>query len=178
VYRRAGLRAYNVQHSLACGPEAGPAVERYKPKKGGPVPLRIGRVLFLGGLSATLFAQSDSSEKAARAIFATKCITCHGQMPMSDFDIRDRVTILKGGKRGPAIVPGKAAESLLYKAILRNGELKMPRGMSALSAAEINIIRDWINGGAHWTPSASGAAAAPSWWSFQKPVRRAAPAVR
>ena len=52
---------------------------------------------------------------------------------MSDLDLRERDTILKGGKRGPAIVPGKAEESLLYKAVRREGELQMPPGKTALT---------------------------------------------
>jgi len=96
---------------------------------------------------------------------------------MSGLDLRERDTILKGGKRGPAIVPGKAEESLLYRAVRRDGELQMPPGKTALSAAEIEAIRDWINGGAKWTstaPKTSGA----SWWSFKKPVRPAVPTVK
>ena len=96
---------------------------------------------------------------------------------MSDLDLRDRDTILKGGKRGPAIVPGKADESLLYKAVRREGELQMPPGKSALTAAEVNAIRDWINGGAKWASTPKNAPAA-TWWSFKKPVRPAVPAVK
>ena len=105
--------------------------------------LRIAPVLFL----AVSFAQTDPPEKTARTILETKCAACHGAARMSDLDLRDRDTILKGGKRGPAIVPGKADESLLYKAVRREGELQMPPGKTALTAAEVNAIRDWINGG-------------------------------
>ena len=47
---------------------------------------------------------------------------------MSDLDLRQPETILKGGKRGPAIVPGKAEQSLLYKAVAHTGDLQMPPG--------------------------------------------------
>src|SRR5436190_7712132 len=104
--------------------------------------LRIAPVLFLGGLLAVVSAQSDPAEKAARTVLATKCIACHGPTKMSDLDVRDRATLLRGGKRGPAIVPGKAEQSLLYQAVRREGELKMPPGKSALTAAEVEAIRD------------------------------------
>jgi hypothetical protein len=94
---------------------------------------------------------------------------------MSDLDVRERAALLKGGKRGPAIVPGKAEESLLYKAVRRDGELQMPPGKTALTAAEVGAIRDWINKGATWTGESK--AVAPSWWSFKKPVRPAVPTV-
>src|SRR5262249_18247758 len=91
-------------------------------------------------------------------------------------DLRDRASILKGGKRGPALVPGQADESLLYKAVKREGDVQMPPGKVALSAAEVNTLRDWINSGAKW--DAAPATAAPTWWSFKKPVRPAVPAVK
>ena len=115
--------------------------------------LRIAPVLFL----AVLFAQSDPPEKTARTVLENKCAACHGAARMSDLDLRDRDTILKGGKRGPAIVPGKADESLLYKAVRREGELQMPPGKSALTATEVNAIRDWINGGAKWASTTRSA---------------------
>src|SRR6476661_3432862 len=138
---------------------------------------RIGPIVFLAGLLVVLFAQSDPAEKSARTVLEARCIACHGAARMSDLDLRERDTILKGGKRGPAIVPGKADESLLYKAIRRDGELQMPPGKAALTAAEVNAIRDWINSGAKWTSSAPKTAAA-SWWSFKQPVRPAVPSVK
>src|SRR6478672_2984592 len=136
--------------------------------------IRIGPAMCLGGLLAGLFAQSDPAEKTARTVLETKCATCHGSARMSDLDLRERDTILKGGKRGPAIVPGKAGDSLLYKAVRREGELQMPPGKGALTAAEVNAIRDWINSGAKWTTATPKTAAA-NWWSFKKPVRPAVP---
>jgi hypothetical protein len=94
---------------------------------------------------------------------------------MSDLDLREPETILKGGKRGPAIVPGKAEESLLYKAVKRDGELQMPPGKVGLSASEVGAIREWINAGARLDSSLG---AQPSWWSFRKPVRPPLPAVK
>src|SRR5262249_55185255 len=98
---------------------------------------RIGPVGGLAGVLAVSFAQSDPAEKSARSILDTKCAGCHGPAQMSGLDVRDRTTILKGGKRGPAIVPGNAEQSLLFKAIRRDGDLQMPPGKSALTAAEV-----------------------------------------
>src|SRR6185369_15408715 len=124
--------------------------------------VRISPLVLLAGLLAALFGQSDSGEKATRAVFEAKCATCHYDARMSGLDLRDRESILKGGKRGPAIVPGKAADSLLYKAVKREGELQMPPGKSALTTAEIISIRDWINAGAKWESKGVTTAAAPS----------------
>jgi hypothetical protein len=94
-----------------------------------------------------------------------KCAACHGDSSgMSGLKITSRENVLKGGKRGASVVPGKAAESLLYKAVAHTGDLKMPPG-AALAPDEVKAIQEWIDGGAKWT---SGA-----WWAFQKPVRPA-----
>jgi hypothetical protein len=137
---------------------------------------RAAPAVCIGGL-LVLFGQSDPTEKPARAVFEAKCAACHGPAQMSGLDLRERDTILKGGKRGPAVVPGKADESLLYKAVRREGDLQMPPGKAALTAAEVNTIRDWINAGAKWTSTAPKTTAA-SWWSFKKPVRPAVPVVK
>jgi mono/diheme cytochrome c family protein len=138
---------------------------------------RVTPILSVAGLLAALFAQTDSSEKSARAVLEGKCAACHGPARMSDLDVRERAGLLKGGKRGPAIVPGNAAGSLLYKAVRREGDLQMPPGKTALTTAEVNAIRDWINAGATWTGESKVSASA-SWWSFRKPVRPAVPHVK
>ena len=112
--------------------------------------------------SAVLIAQP------ARAILESKCVGCHGQARMADLDLRDAAGLARGGSRGPAVVAGNAEASLLYKAVRREGELKMPPGRDALSAAEVAVLRDWINAGARFEGTSTGAA---KWWSFRVPVR-------
>jgi len=134
-----------------------------------PVPL-------LGVFTAFLSGQSDPLASRAKAVLDAKCVICHGDVRSSDLDMRSSASILKGGKRGPALIPGNADASLLYKAVKRDGELQMPPGKGALSAAEVNTIRDWINAGAKF--EASGPAAAASWWSFRKVTRPTVPQVK
>jgi hypothetical protein len=139
---------------------------------------QVSLVLLIGGFSGIVSGQTDSVEKSARKILDTKCVVCHGQTRMSDLDLREAKTALAGGKRGAAIVPGKAEESLLFKAVKRDGELQMPPGKTSLTAAEINTLRDWIQAGARWDSGAKAADAGPSWWSFKKVVRPAVPSVK
>ena len=129
-------------------------------------------------LSATLCAQPLLAQQAAqaRAILANNCGGCHGSAKMSGLTIETREALLAGGTRGPALIPGKAAESLLYKAISREGELKMPPGNKPLPAADLAIIREWINSGAPF-PAAPQPASEPTWWSFRKPVKPAAKSI-
>jgi len=137
----------------------------------------IGPVLLFGAALVLVSGQSVPIEKSAKSVLEAKCLACHGAARISDLDLRERATILKGGKRGPAVVPGNAEESLLYKAVRREGELQMPLGKAPLTADEISALRDWINAGARLdaTPATDPA---PSWWSFRKPVRPALPAVK
>lgn len=140
--------------------------------------VRIGLVLLFGGFQALSFGQSGPVEKAAKAVLEAKCVACHGDTRMSDLDLRELGAILKGGKRGPAVVPGNAEASLLYNAVKREGEIKMPPGKTPLTNAEVAIVRDWINAGARWESATKTAVASPSWWSFRKPVRPPVPDVK
>jgi Protein of unknown function (DUF1553)/Protein of unknown function (DUF1549)/Planctomycete cytochrome C len=120
------------------------------------------KALALGWLLFPLHAQMT-----APAILEKRCLACHGQARTSGLDLRSLDGIRKGGKRGPAIVPGRSAESLLMRAVTRQGELKMPPG-GPLPADEIDALRAWIDGGAAWPGSSF---AEPAWWSFKKVVR-------
>ncbi len=66
--------------------------------------------------------------------------------------------MLKGGGRGPAIVPGDPEKSLLVKAVRQTDDkLKMPMG-GKLKDSEIEDIVAWVKAGAVWpagTPTAA-----------------------
>ncbi|PYV81061.1 MAG: hypothetical protein DMG05_30600 [Acidobacteria bacterium] len=70
-------------------------------------------------------------------------LTCDGSTQTSGLDLRQRETMLRGGKRGPAIVPGNADRSLLYQFVNGTGELKMPPG-KVLAASDLESLRAWI----------------------------------
>ena len=64
------------------------------------------------------FAQGKPSlYESVQAILSEHCLSCHGAAQMSGLDLSRRDTLLKGGSRGPALVPGKAEESLLFQAV-------------------------------------------------------------
>jgi mono/diheme cytochrome c family protein/uncharacterized membrane protein len=88
-----------------------------------------------------------------RAIFAHNCYKCHGPDKVKGdlrLDIRD--LIFKGGEHGPVLVAGKAGESELIKRITlpANDKKAMPSKEKRLSAAEIDILKLWIQKGAPW----------------------------
>src|SRR5262249_57970383 len=83
-----------------------------------------------------------------------------------------------GGATAPAVKPGKPAESLLHT---HTRARKMPP-RRPLSAAEVDLLRRWIEHGAPWEGPALQAPrattttgrAGPDWWSLQ-PIRRPPP---
>src|SRR5438309_1598924 len=103
-------------------------------------------LVVLSSMSPGLSADTDWSlaEKAV-AVLERNCGSCHGETKASGLDIRRRETLLKGGARGAAVIPGNADGSLLYRAAAHQGELKMPPGsQSPLPSAELNVLKRWI----------------------------------
>src|SRR5439155_21720404 len=132
----------------------------------------------LGVLPGIGLAQTDlAASRTALDILDKNCFSCHGAIQMSGLDIRQRETLLKGGKRGPAIIPGNPEGSLLYKAVAHQGDLKMPLGSgSPLPREQLEILKKWIKDGAPWpTNYAVAKRSEPAGWSFKKPQRPAVP---
>ena len=98
-----------------------------------------------------LGAALGQQEAAALAVLEKDCQGCHGAaMALSKLDLRTRDSVLKGGTRGPAVIPGNAAGSLLAKVLEgRDGAPQMPPGKRVDDAA-IDAIKNWINAGAKW----------------------------
>src|SRR6516225_1159317 len=61
-----------------------------------------------------------SYEKDVEPIFYKRCTVCHsGSQKENKLDISTYENLMKGGKSGEAVKPGKSADSLLYKAMAR-----------------------------------------------------------
>ena len=91
-----------------------------------------------------------SYDKDVEPIFYKRCTVCHsGNVKEGKFDISSYETLIKGGKRGEPIKPGKGDESLLYKEVMRTQKPFMPpRGEEPATAEEAAIIKLWIDQGA------------------------------
>jgi WD40 repeat protein len=83
-------------------------------------------------------------------ILANKCQFCHsGSIQEGKLDMASYDSLVKGGKRGQAIVPGKAGESLLIKLAGRTQKPVMPpKGEEPLVPDELALIKLWIDQGA------------------------------
>ncbi|HZT44445.1 MAG TPA: PSD1 and planctomycete cytochrome C domain-containing protein [Chthonomonadaceae bacterium] len=151
----------------------------------------------LAALCAAGFAAGDPSsgqdavspqaaeffEAKVRPVLFSRCFDCHGaSQQMGGLRLDSRAAILKGGSRGPALVPGDPDKSRLIQAIHYTGALKMPP-TGKLAANEIAALTEWVRMGAPWPTAAVSpppktgpqgdyvlSEAQKRFWSFQ-PVR-------
>ncbi|MCI0625792.1 MAG: c-type cytochrome, partial [Acidobacteria bacterium] len=93
-----------------------------------------------------------------RPVLETQCLMCHqGPKSQGGLDVASREGLLKGGQSGPAVVPGNASASLLYKLVAHQQQPAMPYKMAKLTEAQIASIAEWINKGVPDEDSAGGA---------------------
>jgi hypothetical protein len=135
------------------------------------------------GAAAADDTSSFSFESQVRPILKTHCFHCHGENAdgklKGKLDVRLRRFLIKGGRSGPAIVPGKRGESLLYQN-LEKGEMPPEEVAKRPTKQEIETIGRWIDLGAPTAreePETVSAGPTPeelAFWSF-KPIQRQEP---
>jgi hypothetical protein len=117
-------------------------------------------------------------ELRIRPVLAGTCFKCHGGKKVSHgLRVDSRDALLKGGKNGPAIVPGDSQKSLLIQAIRRSHDtIKMPPDKPLAEAVVADFAR-WVERGAAWPAKTT----VKSWtdgnehhWAFE-PIRRVTP---
>jgi len=86
-------------------------------------------------------------------IVLLRCTTCHGaRIKQGGVDLRTPASMQKGGKNGPAMMPGDPEASLMMQRI--ESEACPPRDLllkffvKRPSASEVKVLRDWIAAGA------------------------------
>jgi hypothetical protein len=131
-------------------------------------------------------------EKSVRPILVNRCQSCHGETKQKGgLRLDHQADLITGGTTGPAVVPGKPAESLFIEAINYGDTVQMPP-KSKLPAGEIAILTQWVERGATWGIETSPGNASPNpnsrkpidpkqqfrdrarFWSFQ-PLNRPIP---
>jgi len=119
---------------------------------------------------AAAIAQTGEGEaifqKHVAPLLAAKCAGCHGgAQKISGFSAASREELLRGGNRGPAMVPGASGQSLLLAVLSGTHEVKMPPG-ARLPDESVAAVRRWIDLGAPWSsavPSTKPAETADRW---------------
>ena len=146
-----------------------------------------------GFLPVSVSAQSGAEffSHEIRPIMERTCWNCHSdQVQSSGLDLTSRDAALTGGARGPAIIPGNADDSRLFRQIAGLEGPSMPLGVP-LTAVEIEAVRTWINDGAEWDAAPTTAvggdsfsafatdvpASARDYWAFQLPKDHPLPEV-
>ena len=129
----------------------------------------------------------DLFKQHVRPMLVTQCVKCHGGRDVldGDLDLADRAGLLKGGASGPAVLVGKARDSLLYKLITHQREPHMPQNRAKLADPIIAHVAAWIDLGAPyddplvarkkdaWTTRVVDAEAR-QFWSYQ-PLKKVTP---
>jgi hypothetical protein len=130
----------------------------------------------LAVILSVLCAKNDGPASAAdfvrdvKPILVQRCFRCHSSLEQeSGLRVDSAAAILKGGDGGQIVVPGQSADSRLIAAVEQRGDLKMPPEGAPLSAAEIAVLRDWIDAGA-FAP-AGGEDSKTDHWAFKRPLR-------
>jgi hypothetical protein len=78
-----------------------------------------------------------------------RCVKCHGGGKIrGELDITTRNLLLKGGSEGPAVVPGSAKASRLFRLISHVEKPHMPAKGEKLPAGLIAKFAEWIDMGA------------------------------
>lgn len=126
-------------------------------------------------------------------ILLLRCAACHGrQDPQGGLDVRSKASLLKGGKSGPAIVPGDPGNSRLLQRV-HAGDMP-PRkdlvraAVKPMARHEIDIVTRWIEAGAPekniepdvmtTEPDLLVSDRERQFWAFQAPVAVEPPAVQ
>jgi mono/diheme cytochrome c family protein len=126
--------------------------------------VRLSAFVVLAVLGSTPVVWAEDPRGAAETVFATKvlpvlkakCFVCHGENPKKlkgGLDLTTREKLLAGGDSGSPAVAKAAADSPLYRSIVRTDtEFKAmpPKENDKLTDAEVAAFKTWIDGGAPW----------------------------
>jgi len=134
--------------------------------------------LLLVLLASPLQSTPVDFDRDIRPIFKASCFKCHGAegKPKGQFRLDLRAAAFRGGVGGKAIVPGRSAESPLYKLLVDPDEdARMPQKAPRLDAARVALVKRWIDEGAVWPEDKAGGDG--THWSLRPLVRPVVPAV-
>jgi hypothetical protein len=151
--------------------------------------LRTKAVSIVAGVALSLGAEASGAEiftdqtpapvdytKQIKPVLTRHCVSCHGAVkPRGGLRVDTAAAAISGGTDGPAVIPGKAAESPLIAAIRGEGPTeRMPLKRPPLAEAEIKLLEAWIDEGAKAEAGEKpGVSPALSHWAFSPPRRPA-----
>ena len=136
-------------------------------------------ILLLPILATSVLAAPIDYARDVKPILRERCYNCHGTLKQkAKLRLDSGQLIHKGGSSGPAIVPGKSAESLLIEKVSdADAESRMPPELKPLTAGQIETIKAWIDQGAKYPADDKPEADPRDHWAFRTPVRPAVPTI-
>jgi hypothetical protein len=157
-------------------------------------PIRYCLVVLVGIALPAGAAEPDGKaveffETKIRPVLVEHCYRCHSEEAQKSKKLKgsllldSRGGLLKGGDSGPALVPGKAAESLLIKALRHHQDVRPMPPKGKLPEAVIVDFESWVKAGAV-DPRGSATSTqtaeidwekARRFWAFQPPVKSQLP---
>jgi hypothetical protein len=119
-------------------------------------------------LAASAQSKPINFTKDIKPIFQANCYKCHSQEKQkSDYRLDLKMSALKGGEIGGAILPGNSSKSLLIQYVAgTHDEIRMPPKGDMLSPAQVNLLRTWIDQGAKWDSSETVATTQATPWAL------------
>jgi hypothetical protein len=153
--------------------------------------LVVALIAAVPGPFASLRAADPDGLEAARLfrdrvepVLKSECYACHSagaKKLRGGLRLDSREAALEGGDSGPAIVPGKAGESLIIQALRHRDGLAMPPKKPGLPETTIQEFESWVNAGAPYSSAGDSRPSAESplqrareHWAF-RPVKKADP---
>jgi hypothetical protein len=209
--RQSGDLDLSTPAGILKGGESGPAVVAGKPDKSllyekvrkGVMPPGAKKALtraeadilrrWIAGGAMVPAAEAPLTQHDVIPIMLRHCTACHGRYRQeAKLDLRTPGAMRRGGKSGPAVIPGRPGESLVVKR-LSAGE--MPPAAKLVEAcvkpvekAELDTLTKWIAAGAPVVdakPDVATAAPDPlvtdsdrNFWAFKPPRRPEVPVIR
>lgn len=92
-------------------------------------------------------------------ILELRCLECHNrQYKFAGLNLETRELAIRGGRSGPAIIPGDPDNSLLFKVLLLGHEnpTAMPPTPDKLPEEDQRTLHDWIKQGGDWPAGEAG----------------------
>ena len=84
-----------------------------------------------------------------KPILRQHCLKCHGDDEQeAGINLQDYSALMQGGSSGRIVIPGRASQSILLRAISNpNADARMPPNSPPLSDEKVATIRKWIEQG-------------------------------
>ncbi len=126
-------------------------------------------IALLIGPTARVFAVDY--QKDIKAIFKERCVSCHGSVKQKgDLRLDAGALILKGGKHAVVAVGDSKQSALIERVLTDDEDERMPPEGARLTAAQVELLRQWIDAGAPFPKDELIPKKPSEHWSFQ-PLR-------